>query len=110
MIDVGCSAMLRSRADASPGEHPTSPDQHRRFDIHHPTSVTIYHPTSMSLTIDYTNMMSDVVAGGIAAGDWETAGRDFGKTHAGLLRRRQAGELGFLDLPGDAKLLAQSTS
>jgi len=64
----------------------------------------------MSLTIDYTNMMADVVAGGVAASDWEAAGRDFGRVHAGLLRRRSAGELGFLDLPGDAKLLAQSTS
>jgi glucose-6-phosphate isomerase len=63
----------------------------------------------MPLRIDYTNMMADVVAGGVVASDWEQAQRDFPRVHAGLGRRRSAGELGFLDLPGNTALHRQST-
>ena len=63
----------------------------------------------MTLRIDYTNMMGDVVAGGIAASDWSSAPDAFRRAHAGLLKRKAAGELGFLDLPGDAALHKQST-
>jgi glucose-6-phosphate isomerase len=63
----------------------------------------------MTLRIDYTNMMGDVVAGGIAQPDWAAAPDAFRRAHAGLVRRRDAGELGFLDLPGDAALHRQST-
>ena len=63
----------------------------------------------MPLRIDYTNMMADVVAGGVAASDWEQAQRDFPRVHAGLGRRRSAGELGFLDLPENTALHRQST-
>jgi glucose-6-phosphate isomerase len=63
----------------------------------------------MTLRIDYTNMMGDVVAGGVSAGDWQAAGARFTKAHAGLVRRRDAGELGFLSLPADAALHGQST-
>jgi glucose-6-phosphate isomerase len=62
----------------------------------------------MLLRIDYTNMMADVVPGAVAAGDWEVAQREFPRVHAGLVRRRAAGELGFLDLPQDAALHRQS--
>jgi glucose-6-phosphate isomerase len=63
----------------------------------------------MTLRIDYTNMMGDVVSGGIAASDWSSATDTFRRAHAGLLKRKAAGELGFLDLPGDAALHKQST-
>jgi glucose-6-phosphate isomerase len=63
----------------------------------------------MTIRIDYTNMMGDVVAGGISASDWAAAPDAFRGAHAGLHRRRDAGELGFLDLPGDAVLHRQST-
>jgi len=62
----------------------------------------------MTLRIDYTNMMGEVVSGGIAASDWSAATDAFRRAHAGLLKRRTAGELGFLDLPGDAALHKQS--
>lgn len=58
------------------------------------------------LTIDYTNMLG---AGGIATVSWARAGERFSAASAGLKARRDAGELGFLDLPGDAALHAQST-
>ena len=63
----------------------------------------------MTLRIDYTNMMGDVVAGGIAPSDWAAAPDAFRRAHAGVGRRREAGELGFLDLPADAALHRQST-
>jgi glucose-6-phosphate isomerase len=62
----------------------------------------------MTLRIDYTNMMGDVVSGGIAANDWQSASDAFKRAHAGLLRRRDAGELGFLALPTDDALHRQS--
>src|SRR5262245_60389203 len=63
----------------------------------------------MSLRIDYTNMMGDVVDGGVGTADWSAAARAFERVHAGLVRRRDAGELGFLALPGDDALHRQST-
>ncbi len=63
----------------------------------------------MALRIDYTNMMGDVVDGGIAPSDWTNAATEFKKSHAGLLKRRDAGELGFLALPRDSALHAQTT-
>jgi glucose-6-phosphate isomerase len=63
----------------------------------------------MTLRIDYTNMMGDVLDGGISAADWSSAPDAFRRAHAGLVRRRDAGELGFLALPGDSALHRQST-
>src|SRR5438270_125642 len=63
----------------------------------------------MSLRLDYTNFMGDVVSGGIAAGDWRDATAAFERAHAGFQRRRAANELGFLDLPNDSALHRQST-
>jgi glucose-6-phosphate isomerase len=63
----------------------------------------------MALRIDYTNMMGDIVNGGIAAGDWAAAPDAFRRAHAGFNRRRDAGELGFLALPTDDALHRQST-
>jgi len=62
----------------------------------------------MTLRIDFTNMMGDVVDGGIAAADWTSAEAGFRAAHAGLGRRRDAGELGFLSLPTDDALHHQS--
>src|SRR6185436_3160856 len=63
----------------------------------------------MTLRIDYTNMLGDVVDGGIAAGDWAAAPNAFRDAVAGFGRRRDAGELGFLALPDDDALHRQST-
>src|SRR5438270_14067717 len=64
--------------------------------------------TDMALRIDFTNMMGDVVDGGIAGSDWSSATDAFRTAHAGLERRRTAGELGFLALPTDEALHRQS--
>jgi len=63
----------------------------------------------MTLRLDYTNFMGDVVSGGIAAADWRDATTAFARAHAGFQRRRAANELGFLDLPNDSALHRQST-
>src|SRR5689334_20819540 len=63
----------------------------------------------MKISLDYSNMMGDVVTGGISADDWRAASEHFPVVHAGLERRRQAGELGFLSLPTDEPLHRQST-
>lgn len=63
----------------------------------------------MTLRIDYTNMMGDVVDGGIAAADWAAAPDTFRRAQTGFDRRRDAGELGFLALPTDESLHRQST-
>ena len=63
----------------------------------------------MTLRIDYTNMMGDVIDGGIARADWDAAPALFTKAYGGFGKRRDAGELGFLTLPGDEALHRQST-
>jgi glucose-6-phosphate isomerase len=63
----------------------------------------------MTISIDYSNMMGDIVAGGISADDWRAANDRFSSVHAGFERRRAAGELGFLSLPADEALHRQST-
>jgi len=59
--------------------------------------------------IDYTNMLAPTVTGGVPQADWAAADTLFARAHADFDRRRTAGELGFLDLPGDAALHKQST-
>jgi len=63
----------------------------------------------MTISIDYSNMMGDVVSGGISADDWRAATEHFPTVHAGFERRRSAGELGFVSLPDDESLHRQST-
>jgi glucose-6-phosphate isomerase len=63
----------------------------------------------MTISLDYSNMMGDIVAGGVSADDWRAAANNFSTVHAGFERRRSAGELGFLSLPGDDSLHRQST-
>ena len=62
----------------------------------------------MALRIDYTNMMGDVIDGGIARADWDAAPSLFAKAYGGFGKRRGAGELGFLALPTDEALHRQS--
>lgn len=59
--------------------------------------------------IDYTNMLAPTVSGGVPLADWAAADALFASAYAVFERRRTAGELGFLDLPADAALHAQST-
>jgi glucose-6-phosphate isomerase len=56
--------------------------------------------------IDYTNMF---VKGGIPKSEWAAARKRFAKAQKEFESRRAAGELGFLDLPADKALLAQTT-
>lgn len=58
--------------------------------------------------LDYTNMIAPGVSGGVPADAWEKADKLFAKAHAEFEKRRDAGELGFLDLPSDKTLHAQS--
>ncbi len=58
--------------------------------------------------LDYTNMLAPGVSGGIPAESWAKAETLFEKSHAVFEKRREAGELGFLDLPRDAALHQQS--
>jgi glucose-6-phosphate isomerase len=60
------------------------------------------------MQLDYRNMLAPAVAGGIAPDDWVRADTLFEKASAALQRRRDAGELGFLDLPGNDALHSQS--
>jgi glucose-6-phosphate isomerase len=62
----------------------------------------------MALRIDFTNMMGDVIDGGIARADWDAAPAMFAEAHRGFGKRRDAGELGFLALPTDDALHRQS--
>src|SRR5215831_15923146 len=63
----------------------------------------------MTLDLDFSNMMGDVVGGGITTADWNVAPDAFRNAHATFEKRRAAGELGFLALPDDADLHRQST-
>ncbi|MFI5228939.1 MAG: glucose-6-phosphate isomerase [Gemmatimonadales bacterium] len=62
----------------------------------------------MTLRIDYTNMMGDVINGGLSAPDWSSAPELFRRAFAATEKRRANGELGFLALPGDDVLHKQS--
>jgi glucose-6-phosphate isomerase len=62
----------------------------------------------MTLKIDYTNMLAPAVAGGVPSDAWERAGEAFTAVMADVRRQRQGGTLGFLDVPGDAALRAQT--
>ena len=60
----------------------------------------------MALSLDFTNMF---LPGVVTDAEWaESAGR-FRGAHAAVMGKHARGELGFLDLPEDAALLAQTT-
>ena len=61
----------------------------------------------MSLTLDYSFMLADAVAGGVSLDDFSAARHAFRDVHAAVESRRLSGELGFLDLPSDRTLIAQ---
>jgi glucose-6-phosphate isomerase len=52
----------------------------------------------MAIRIDYTNMLSPHVPGGIDAGIWESASARFADARRVFEERRSAGELGFISL------------
>lgn len=59
----------------------------------------------MTLRIDYSNMM--IAPGGINAGAWKGAGRQFGAAKRGFDALRAGGSVGFVDLPSNTELLDQ---
>ena len=59
--------------------------------------------------LDYTNMLAPGVSGGIPKDEWKNAPALFKKALEEFDQRRKAGDLGFLDLPGDKALLKQTT-
>ena len=61
------------------------------------------------IRLDYSYMMAPAVRGGITPDDWQRAAGLFAQAQRVFAERRTAGELGFLDLPGNAALHAQST-
>ena len=59
--------------------------------------------------LDYTNMLAPAVKGGVSAKTWESADRLFAKAFKVFEKRRDGGELGFLELPSNTALHAQSS-
>jgi glucose-6-phosphate isomerase len=64
----------------------------------------------MTLRLDYTNMMSPPIDGGITDVEWREIGQRFGSAHAAVDALHADGVLGFLDLPTDRALHEQSTN
>jgi glucose-6-phosphate isomerase len=60
----------------------------------------------MPLSLDFTNMF---LPGAVADAEWEEMRGRFRGAHAAVRGKHQRGTLGFIDLPGDAALLAQTT-
>ncbi|HVG24361.1 MAG TPA: glucose-6-phosphate isomerase [Thermoanaerobaculia bacterium] len=62
----------------------------------------------MSIRLDYTNMMSPPIDGGITDAEWREAGPRFAEAYAGVEAERATGSLGFFDLPDDGALHRQT--
>ena len=62
----------------------------------------------MSIRLDYTNMMSPPIEGGIADAEWRDVAARFAEAHAGVANEHASGTLGFLDLPDDRALHQQT--
>jgi glucose-6-phosphate isomerase len=62
----------------------------------------------MALRLDYTNMMSPPIDGGITDDQWGAIAGRFTDAHAAVARQHSEGTLGFLDLPDDRALHQQS--
>jgi glucose-6-phosphate isomerase len=60
----------------------------------------------MALSIDFTNMF---LPGALTDDGWAAGAARFADVHAAVMARHARGELGFVDLPDDADLLAQTT-
>lgn len=61
----------------------------------------------MTLSIDYTNMLSPVLVGGILDVDWQEQQQRFPRVRKELVTQYELGRLGFLDLPANAALHQQ---
>src|ERR1700680_1394585 len=61
----------------------------------------------MTLTLDYSNMM--IWPGGIDQQAWAAAGKQFADAKRAFDSLRATGTVGFVDLPGDKRLLDQVT-
>lgn len=57
--------------------------------------------------LDYTNMLTPTVAGGVDEQSWSAGGSAFAAAHAHVAREHASGVLGFLDLPSDERLHRQ---
>jgi glucose-6-phosphate isomerase len=62
----------------------------------------------MPLRLDYTNMMAPPIDGGITDAEWREIGARFTTAHAAVVGLHGEGTLGFLDLPDDRALHAQT--
>ncbi|MGZ8411529.1 MAG: glucose-6-phosphate isomerase [Gemmatirosa sp.] len=60
----------------------------------------------MALSLDFTNMF---LPGAVTDAEWSESARRFREAHAAVMGKHARGELGFIDLPEDAALLAQTT-
>ena len=63
----------------------------------------------MTLRLDYTNMMAPPIDGGITDAEWREIGERFRTAHRAVAKLHADGVLGFLDLPADRVLHAQTT-
>ncbi len=59
------------------------------------------------ITLDYTFMLGDAVAGGVAREEYLAAREDFARAYAAVDARRASGALGFMDLPTNQPLIDQ---
>lgn len=64
----------------------------------------------MTIRLDYTNMMAPPIDGGITTSEWSGASTSFPAAHKAVVDLHAAGTLGFLDLPDDRVLHAQTRS
>ena len=60
----------------------------------------------MPISLDFTNMF---LPGAVTDAEWEETRGRFRRAFAAVNGKHARGELGFIDLPGDAALLAQTT-
>ncbi len=58
----------------------------------------------MTIRLDYTNMTSPAIDGGITTGQWSGAATAFAAAHQAVADQHSGGTLGFLDLPDDRAL------
>src|SRR5258708_9098250 len=63
----------------------------------------------MAIRLDYTNMMSPPIEGGITAAEWSDSASVFTAAHKVVAGLHADRTLGFLDLPDDRELHRQTT-
>jgi glucose-6-phosphate isomerase len=64
----------------------------------------------MAIHLDYTNMLGDVVEGGVSLADWRGASGEYASARAKVAALRAKGVLGFLELPADRRLAESVTT